>query len=300
MSILAKPQYAGVLGVLRPVVADDWDSPIEDGPAQDEIDDDIEGEQQTMEFDDHEVPDLVYDSDDEDSEDEDSDADCDSDGDAKMKDLKAVIKEASKGVVESTDAEYKRLNKQCEKFIHDAGFISEDEDFFTNKPHPQSAIFIVAWIMSRCDDIELDGKPKDPSIPRDSYSHAQKMRASATYGFGRLNGLGSLPWQKSEVSGRMLGNPSISEDVSRYMVSLRKKKVRAGEVATSARAITPEIIGRLYHHNNKPEVAEIKPITRRKRTAPADINEWGGGALASCSTPYISTIYVDAVKPRSS
>jgi hypothetical protein len=51
------------------------------------------------------------------------------------------------------------------------------------------------------------------------------MRASATYGFGRLNGLGSIPWQRSEVSGKMVGNPSISEDVSRYMVSLRKKKV---------------------------------------------------------------------------
>jgi hypothetical protein len=76
-----------------------------------------------------------------------------------------------------------------------------------------------------CDDIGLDGKPKDPSISRDSYSHAQKMRAAATYGFGRLNGLGSIPWQKSEVSGKMLGNPSISEDVSRYMISLRKKKV---------------------------------------------------------------------------
>ncbi|KAF8179760.1 DNA breaking-rejoining enzyme [Mycena galopus ATCC 62051] len=103
------------------------------------------------------------------------------------------------------------------------------------------------------------------------------MRASTTYGFGRLNHLGSLPWQKSEISGKMLGNPSISEDVSRYMVSLRKKKVRAGEVATSARAITPEIIARLYHYNNKPEVAEIRPVTRRKRDAPVDPNEWGGG-----------------------
>ncbi|KAJ6511064.1 DNA breaking-rejoining enzyme [Mycena sanguinolenta] len=193
-----------------------------------------------------------------------------------MVSLHAVIKEASKGVVDSTDAEYKRLIKQCEKFVHDAGFINANEDFFTNTPHPQSAIFIVAWIMTRCDDVELDGKAKDPSIPRDSYSHAQKMRASATYGFGRLNGLGSLPWQKSEVSGNMLGNPSISEDVSRYMVSLRKKKV-SGEVATSACAITPEILARLYHHNKKPEVAEIKPVKPRKRTAPADINEWGGG-----------------------
>ncbi|KAJ7469078.1 DNA breaking-rejoining enzyme [Mycena latifolia] len=103
------------------------------------------------------------------------------------------------------------------------------------------------------------------------------MRAAATYGFGRLNGLGSLPWQKSEVSGNMLGNPSISEDVSRYMISLRKKKVRAGEVATSARAITPEIIFNLYHYNNKPEVAEIKPVRRRNRKDPVDPNEWGGG-----------------------
>ncbi|KAF8214112.1 hypothetical protein K438DRAFT_1548626, partial [Mycena galopus ATCC 62051] len=93
-----------------------------------------------------------------------------------------------------------------------------------------------------CDDIELDGKPKDSSIPQDSYSHAQKMCASATYGFGRLNRLGSLPWQKSEVSGNMLGNPSISEDVSCYMDSLRKKKVRAGEVATDMRAITPVVL----------------------------------------------------------
>ncbi|KAJ7462922.1 DNA breaking-rejoining enzyme [Mycena latifolia] len=103
------------------------------------------------------------------------------------------------------------------------------------------------------------------------------MRAAATYSFGRLNGLGSLPWQKSEVSGNMLGNPSISEDVSRYIISLRKKKVRAGEVATSARAITPEIIFNLYHYNNKPEVAEIKPVQRRNRQDPVDPNEWGGG-----------------------
>lgn len=168
-----------------------------------------------------------------------------------------------------------RIIKLGEKFVHAAGFIKEGEGFFTDTPHPESATFLVAWIMDRyvvpqiqvvgyiadlylsCDDIGLDGKPKDANIPRDSYSHAQKMRAAATYGFGRLHGLGSLPWQKSELSGNMLGNPSISETVSRYMVSLRKKKVgfhscfdnsflipsilqvRAGEVATSARAITP-------------------------------------------------------------
>jgi hypothetical protein len=38
-----------------------------------------------------------------------------------------------------------------------------------------------------------------------------------------------------------------------------------------------EILARLYHHNNKPEVSVIKPVTRRRRNAPVDPNEWGGG-----------------------
>jgi hypothetical protein len=38
-----------------------------------------------------------------------------------------------------------------------------------------------------------------------------------------------------------------------------------------------EILARLYHYNNRPDVAEIKPVKRRKRNAPVDIHEWGGG-----------------------
>jgi hypothetical protein len=60
-----------------------------------------------------------------------------------------------------------------------------------------------------------------------------------TYAFGRLHGLGTLPWHQSEVTGAMVGNPSVSDTVSSYMVSLRRRKVRAGETQTSARAITP-------------------------------------------------------------
>jgi hypothetical protein len=59
-----------------------------------------------------------------------------------------------------------------------------------------------------------------------------------TYAFGRLHGRGSAQWQPSGIKGKMLGNPSISEVVSSYMVSLRRRKVRAGENAVSARAIT--------------------------------------------------------------
>jgi len=131
--------------------------------------------------------------------------------------------------------------KICEKFLREQDLISADEEFFTSNPHPDAPAFIVAWIMHKCgcfslstislltniscDDVGLDGKPKDSSIIRDSYSHAQKMRAAATYGFKRCAGLGSAIWQRSEVTGKMVGNPSVSEAVSRYMVSLRKRKV---------------------------------------------------------------------------
>ena len=64
------------------------------------------------------------------------------------------------------------------------------------------------------------------------------MRAAATYGFGRLHHLGIAPWRQSEVTGKWIGNPSVSETVSTYMISLRRRKVCAGETPTSAKAIT--------------------------------------------------------------
>ncbi|KAJ7651100.1 DNA breaking-rejoining enzyme [Roridomyces roridus] len=102
------------------------------------------------------------------------------------------------------------------------------------------------------------------------------MRAATTYGFGPLNGLGSVEWQKSEVTAKMRGNPSVSETVSSYMLSLRKKKVRTGEVPTSARAITPEILEELYHYNNQEHIKNIQPLGPRSRKSPANPDDWCG------------------------
>lgn len=88
----------------------------------------------------------------------------------------------------------------------------------------------------RCDEVDLDGSKRPSTDVRATYGHAQKMRASMTYAFGRIHGLGSMHWQHS--AGGMIGNPSVSEEVSRYMLSLRRRKVQAGETATSARAIS--------------------------------------------------------------
>ena len=82
-----------------------------------------------------------------------------------------------------------------------------------------------AFLRHRCDEIKLDGSRKLPTEKRGSYIYAQKMHASMTYAFGRIQGLGSQTWHKSEISGRMIGNPSVSESVSTYMMSLKNRKV---------------------------------------------------------------------------
>ena len=71
----------------------------------------------------------------------------------------------------------------------------------------------------------LDGSPKPLGEEHRSYSYAQKMRASITYAFGRVWNLGTLAWHKNEVADKWVGNPSVSDEVSAYMLSLRRRKV---------------------------------------------------------------------------
>ncbi|KAF9067476.1 hypothetical protein BDP27DRAFT_1204947, partial [Rhodocollybia butyracea] len=126
-----------------------------------------------------------------------------------------------------------RLMKQCETFVHSRKMVADKSDFFCVNPHPQAAEYLAAWIMNTCDEINLDGTPKDPSVERASYTHAQKMRAAATFGFGRMHNLGMLAWHRSEITGSMLGNPSVSETLSSYMLSLRRRKVSNSGVSSS-------------------------------------------------------------------
>ncbi|KAJ3768186.1 DNA breaking-rejoining enzyme, partial [Lentinula raphanica] len=104
-----------------------------------------------------------------------------------------------------------------------------------------------------CDTVNLDGNPIPAGTERSTYTHAQKMRAAATFGFGRIHGLGMQAWHVSELTGQMLGNPSVSETVSTYMLSLRRRKTQAGDTPTSARAVSSELLEDLYHFNNQPE-----------------------------------------------
>ncbi len=55
---------------------------------------------------------------------------------------------------------------------------------------------------------------------------AQKMRAAMTHKFGRDYQLGTQAWQEHPVTGKYVGNPSLSVVLSQYMVSLRRRNVR--------------------------------------------------------------------------
>lgn len=83
--------------------------------------------------------------------------------------LQSTLMEASKGVTEGTDNEYKRyvavlclsqarrqflhgplnrLMNSCLSFLVVIHLLGPDEDFFTKKPRPDSPWLIVAWIMN--------------------------------------------------------------------------------------------------------------------------------------------------------
>ncbi|KIM73058.1 hypothetical protein PILCRDRAFT_23790, partial [Piloderma croceum F 1598] len=105
----------------------------------------------------------------------------------------------------------------------------------------------------------------DPSLEtKRSYAHAMKLRAAMTYGFGHSEFCGSHPWHLAD-SGEWRGNPSVSDQVSNYMISLRKRKARSGEVAMSSRAITPDLMHKLYEWNHRAENWTIQPYTPGSR-----------------------------------
>ncbi|KAF9056888.1 hypothetical protein BDP27DRAFT_1197085, partial [Rhodocollybia butyracea] len=131
-------------------------------------------------------------------------------------------------------------------------------------------------LIHSCDEINLDGTPKDPSVERASYTHAQKMRAAATFGFGRMHNLGMLAWHRSEITGSMLGNPSVSETLSSYMLSLRRRKIQKGETTTSARAVTAELLEQLFDFNNQPEFHKRCQYEPTARNAPKKLTDWAG------------------------
>ncbi|KAI0324841.1 hypothetical protein GY45DRAFT_1349214 [Cubamyces sp. BRFM 1775] len=91
------------------------------------------------------------------------------------------------------------------------------------------------------------------------------MRAAISHKYGREYKLGTQPWTENpHKPGTFSRNPSLSVVVSQYMVSLRRRKVRAGEVVTSARAIDEETMKKLWEFNRNFPREELKINSRYK------------------------------------
>ncbi|THH26560.1 hypothetical protein EUX98_g7632 [Antrodiella citrinella] len=136
---------------------------------------------------------------------------------------------------------------------------------------PKLLLYMASWIMAKCDDIDIfTGQPKPPSQSCPGHGHTEKMRAALTHKFGRDFQLGSQQWiENPAYPGRYIGNPSISVVVGQYMVSLRRRKVCAGDVVTSACAMKA-----LYDYNKGfPRLAHEAYSKKRKAEHP---EEWAG------------------------
>ena len=80
----------------------------------------------------------------------------------------------------------------------------------------------------RTDSLLPGGGVRPADEVRGSYGHAQKMRAAMTYAFSHIHGLGRRRWQEDPPgSTHFIGNPSVSAEVSNYMISLHRRKVRS-------------------------------------------------------------------------
>ncbi|KAF8270747.1 hypothetical protein EI94DRAFT_1698614 [Lactarius quietus] len=244
MSELDPISYAAVLNLVEP--------PVPEGQPMHQLNeqavlDDLEGEQEAAPYSEEGHTDVLQ--------------------------LLSTVDEVSKGVSEGTHVEYQHLKIQCEEFLVQKGLVTRGQ-FFSNKPHKYAPQFIVAWILNECDELNLNGTRQPSEEVHATYGTAQKMRASMTYAFGRLHGLGSMHWVYDPVEDTVAGNPSVSEMVSRYMLSLRRHKVKAGETATSARAISAEVLLKMYVFNHSPENWDLKPYTSGTKDKAG--KQWGG------------------------
>ncbi|KAG1889055.1 uncharacterized protein F5891DRAFT_1131871 [Suillus fuscotomentosus] len=104
------------------------------------------------------------------------------------------------------------------------------------------------------------------------------MCAAISHKFGRDYQLGTQPWlEHPAMPGRFIGNPSLSVTISQYMVSLRRRKIRAGEAVMSARVMDEPTMKRLWEFAWSTDRKEFGPISRKRKAE--NPSEWAGFLL---------------------
>ena len=92
-------------------------------------------------------------------------------------------------------------------------------------PNEESPNLIAYWIFRKCEKPNKD-VPGSALCEGASFSQALKMRAAISYHYAQHPNRGSEKWHQDH-QGVWLGNPSLSHSVSRYMISLQRRKVSA-------------------------------------------------------------------------
>ncbi|KAJ6464720.1 hypothetical protein DFH09DRAFT_1346757 [Mycena vulgaris] len=149
-----------------------------------------------------------------------------------------MIKTISKRVGIGTAFAYEGVADRFVDYLVGEKFVTDGRDVFTN-PHPDMHWFIIHYLNTECDTVDINGKPKPTSSVIKSWATAERIRAGLLYTFGTVHGRGKTPWRVN-LSGsmQMQGNPVMCDPIGDYMISMRRRKAQAGETCRSSRAQT--------------------------------------------------------------
>lgn len=111
--------------------------------------------------------------------------------------------------------------KTFQKFVLSLGNHEAEEAVL--QPNASTPQLIAAWIFRKCDK-RNPSQPFTIDCEGASFSQALKMRAAVSYHYAQDEGRGSEKWHQDH-HGAWLGNPALSHTVSRYMISLQRRKV---------------------------------------------------------------------------
>ncbi|KAK7016490.1 hypothetical protein R3P38DRAFT_3321031 [Favolaschia claudopus] len=105
---------------------------------------------------------------------------------------------------------------------------------------------ITSFIIQKCGEKEKGCEGK-------KYSTAVSTRAALTYWYRTIRPNESVSeWRIDSSTGQCYGLPTRSRHVSEFMTGLEKTKAKAGEVSTSARALSLSDMHNLYDHCFRP------------------------------------------------
>jgi len=100
--------------------------------------------------------------------------------------------------------------------------VGDDAAKALDDPTQDVPTYICLWIFIECDIPDVKNAIRCHCKDK-THSHALKMRAAVSFHYNEL-GRGANGWHQGR-DGSWLGNPSLSQQVSRYMLSLQRRKV---------------------------------------------------------------------------